>query len=365
LEDLLFNGGNFLLTDGCNLKCVYCYESAGGKPTKTITPQIIDAAIEYMVYSAHKAGLPNIHANMFGGEPTVAFDALRYATDRMRTRASEEGLRSNVTITTNGVMSKRKATWLANNMNRIMISIDGKKETHNAQRQQFDRVLGTAELIYGLVGGKNLAFRATVSEASVAEMPEFVEYLGSRFPGTKIAFEPLFGLGRGKGTECKPPEDKVFFERFLDSLHVAKQHECKLKTSILNLGSKTKVYCGVAGRNFMIGPDGTVATCNRMMTSEEPVSKRFIYGRFDPQQNSFVFDASKIEWLKRITTDSVGECQNCFALFSCRGDCAANKAALSPTDFWKSKGYRCPEIREFVARVLLYVLDYSDGEIGG
>jgi len=40
-----------------------------------------------------------------------------------------------------------------------------------------------------------------------------------------------------------------------------------------------------------------------------------------------------------------------------RGDCSANKSIIDPDNFWKTKSYRCEEIKKFVKDILLYVLE--------
>jgi len=55
---------------------------------------------------------------------------------------------------------------------------------------------------------------------------------------------------------------------------------------------------------------------------------------------------------------NIPDCQDCFARFSCKGDCPANKATIWPKTFWK-KSYRCEAIRKFTKSVLSYILDYG------
>ena len=360
-----FNGANFLLTNGCNLCCAYCYECAGEAAPVTIMPEkIAAAAIDYLIESAAELNISGIHLNMFGGEPTVAPKTLRFATGYARKLASENNLHCRIAITTNGAMPADQTDWLCDNMDSIMISMDGPKDIQDLQRSKsFDRVYLNAAKIYEKIG-KKLSFRVTVSEATVNRLPEIVDFFGHSFPGVKIAVEPLFKIGRGKNEHCSSPDSQAFFNRFLESLPIVQAHGCQLKTSVLNLGAKTSQFCGVAGTNFMIGPDGTVTTCNRMIFSDEPAREKFIFGRFNDATGQFDFDESKHHWLSRLSTDSIATCSDCFAQSNCRGDCVANKAVLDPENFWLNRSYRCEEIKKFIARVLFYVADNSDAVIG-
>lgn len=213
VKDFTFNGANLLLTNACNLRCVYCYEHAGDGIKMFMSNQIIDAAVHYMVNSALKSQMTGIHANMFGGEPTLAFNSLKYAVETMQSQANNAGLNCRVTITTNGVMSKEKAIWLAENMNSIMISMDGTKEIHDKQRSNsFDTAFANAKIIYNRIGCKKFAIRITVSDKNVMMIQETVDFFGTNFPGIKIALEPMFELGRGKEQSSKSPSEKLFFK---------------------------------------------------------------------------------------------------------------------------------------------------------
>lgn len=357
LPDYFFLGTNLILTNHCNLACVYCYGDYG--PTKKVmmTEKIAHAAIDYIAECAQKKGGNNlIYANMFGGEPTQAWNVMVNATNYLKDKAKTINCRSRVTISTNGCMNFQKAEWLALNMDRIAISIDGDKEVQDAQRSNsFNTVFRVAKRIYELAPNK-LRFRSTVSEFSVDRLPVIVEFLSKNFPGCHQAYEALFGIGRGQNSKFGAPSYSKFFERYLESLPVAEKYGSKLRTSILNLGGINTEFCGIAGRNFMIAPDGKCTTCNRMSentSSDNP----FIYGHFDSEISKWSFDDKSYQKMKDFSSKSILECQNCYAFSSCRGDCSANKSIIDPSDFWKTKSYRCEEIKKFVKDILLYVLE--------
>lgn len=203
-----------------------------------------------------------------------------------------------------------------------------------------------AKRIYELAPNK-LSFRSTVSEFSVDDLPEIVEFFGKNFPGCKQAYETLFGIGRGQNSKYGVPSYSRFFEKFSESLKIAEKFNCKLRTSVLNLGGINTEFCGITGRNFMITPDGRCTTCNRMSENASP-NNPFNYGYFDPKINKWHFKDGSYQMLKDFSSKNISECQNCFAFTSCRGDCAANKFIIDPKNSWKTKSYRCEEIKKFV-----------------
>jgi len=357
LPDYTFFGTNLILTDHCNLACVYCYENASPKKKTFMSEQVIFATIDYIADCAQKFGKRLIYANMFGGEPTQAWDILISAVRYLRQKAEIIGCRSRATINTNGCMSLKQAEWLARNMDGISISFDGPKEIQDIHRSNsFDQVFEIAKMLYNQIPTK-VAFRSTISSYSVEYLPDIVYFFGKNFPNCKQLHEPLFAMGRGRNNKYAMPSSKVFFTKFLEALPIAEKFGCKLKTSVLNLGKKSFEFCGVAGRNFMITPDGRCTSCNRMTDNRDIIASHFIYGRFDANRNAFVFDNNVYQQLKKIGVRNIPECSDCFAAVSCCSDCIANKAVMESKNFLTAKSYRCEEIRQFIKDVLRYILD--------
>lgn len=358
LPDYTFFGTNLILTNHCNLACVYCYGNYGPTGKRFMTEQIALAAIDYIADCAQKMQQDLIYARMFGGEPTQAWNVLVASVHYLRQKAINIGCKSRTTITTNGCMSLDKATWLSENMDGINISFDGHKDIQDMHRSEsFDKVFSVARKIYTLAPKKLMFIRSTISDYSVERLPEIVRFFGKKFPGVKQMYEPLFTIGRGKSSGCTMPPPEMFFNKFIEALPIAEQLGCKLTTSVLNLRAKSSEFCGVAARNFMITPDGHCVTCSRMTGNSNPTEGSFTYGHFDETSKKFVFNEEAYNQLKKISVGNIKECQNCFAISSCRGDCAADKAIVDPDNFWRSASYRCDAIRKFVKDALLYVLD--------
>lgn len=357
LPDYTFLGTNLILTNNCNLACVYCYANCGPKKGIVMKKEIAIAAIDYISECVQKTKHNLMYANMFGGEPTQAWDTMTTAIYHLREKAKEIGCRSRATITTNGCMETQQVKWLIENIDSINISFDGYKKIQDAHRSNsFDNVFKNAKEIYKNTPAK-LKFRSTVSGFSVDHLPEIVKFFGENFPGCNQMYEPSFSIGRGKDSKYGMPSSKRFFDKFLESLPIAEKFNCKLKTSILNLGNKSSEFCGVAAHNFMVTADGRCTTCNRMAEDEKELSKSFSYGHYNEENKTWEFNDETYQKLKNFSGKHLPECQNCFAFSSCRGDCTANKATLNPKDFWKEKSYRCKEIKEFVKSALLYILE--------
>lgn len=127
-----------MLTNRCNLNCIYCYESnkSNSEMTKDLAYKILD-------YEMHiKDGYDCIEFNLFGGEPFLCFDLIKnihsYLSNHEYEKQWKIGLITNGTILENGIRE-----WLTYNKDKITVtlSIDGTKKMQDQNRNNsFDLI---------------------------------------------------------------------------------------------------------------------------------------------------------------------------------------------------------------------------------
>lgn len=81
------------LTTACNLRCTYCYASAGDTPTKFMSLEVAKRGIDFVAGNAQKKNLPFFEiAYHGGGEPTVNWRVMTGSLDYARQLAADKGL---------------------------------------------------------------------------------------------------------------------------------------------------------------------------------------------------------------------------------------------------------------------------------
>lgn len=120
-----------LLTEECNLSCVYCYEHFK-KPRKMdfkTAKQILDK-----FYATTNAG-DTVLIEVFGGEPFINFELIKLIDEYVTTEYSDR--KNYFETTTNGTLVHGDVQkWLYERKERYMISLslDGTREMHNKNR---------------------------------------------------------------------------------------------------------------------------------------------------------------------------------------------------------------------------------------
>jgi uncharacterized protein len=346
--------------------CSYCYGRFGSKQAskkivKVIDEKTVKAAIDYAVKSALNTSKKKVRLGLFGGEPTCAWSMLQKSCQYMRKRSKEMGCSSIIGITTNGVMNPNRAEWLAKNLDSIMVSLDGPKDIQNIQRcNSFNLVFATAKKIYEIAPEK-LKLRATVTKSSVSRLPEIAIFFGENFPGCRQGYEPSFWADEDEELDTSRDSSfhSLFFDKLLEVIPIARKYNADIRTSAIMLkNTKSSMFCGAAGKNFLVTYDNRVVSCNRMVESDAKEALDFFhFGDFDSGSGKFNFNQVKYEKLKSLSFKNIPGCEDCFAKFSCKGDCPANKAIISHENFYQNRSYRCKEIRNFYKKLLSYILD--------
>jgi len=93
-----------LLTNQCQLRCTYCYASAGESQRKMLTPELGHAVIDAVHKVAQERGYPKFEVSFHGGgEPTMAWRVLKDCVAWAR----KKPIPAKITLTSNGIWSPK------------------------------------------------------------------------------------------------------------------------------------------------------------------------------------------------------------------------------------------------------------------
>lgn len=349
-----------LLTDICQLKCLYCYGKAG--KNGTMMPSIIARkAVDTIVKNSIEKKTGLIHIGYHGGgEPTknwqVLTDSYTYATEQ----AEKNKLMLYSSICTNGIFSQDKAEWIIINIKDVAISMDGLPEIHNLHRPyrngkgSFDAVAATIDNFNKY--NKKFNIRLTATEFSYRKLPETAKFLKKRFNINMLSIEPLYVCGRCITSGCKPPPLDDFTKVMMEMIDLGKELEINIQYSGNRLENLISRFCGAQGSNFFISPKGYVTACLEVSDLNDPRAGFFIYGKYDENKNDFVFDNDIYKRLAASQVQSFRTCSDCFAKWHCAGDCIAKAPDLTRVSDERNH-YRCNLNKTLLRRNLINTMN--------
>ena len=300
----------FALTTACNFDCSYCFETS--HKGHTMTQETEDKVMKFIKnFQANR-----LYITWYGGEPLLAYGRM-VSIDR---RLKDMGKRYSATIITNGYLLTRERAEKLNelNINTVQITLDGKKETHDARRYltgglpTYDRIL---ENIDGLMQSSyrgRLHVRVNVDGRNSEEFYDVWKLLQTRHPkdfGRRITVYPGFVKGDSH------PDRSCFFDPVQQGEFISDMMERHQIAPLRLYPQRMSPGCILTRRNaFVVGPDGELYKC----WDDVGVKERVVgtVDRFDNWNMGLI-----AEGMTGCSFLDDPECKACFYFPVCGGGC--------------------------------------------
>ena len=121
------------LTQNCSLRCRYCF--CGEKYKRDMPEEIAFKAIDWLLSPEVSGGSRKVDVDLWGGEPLMRLDFIQKIVVHGRRRARLARKQIAFGMTTNGVHLTPKCVDLLDMLDiDYMVSLDGRKEVHDANR---------------------------------------------------------------------------------------------------------------------------------------------------------------------------------------------------------------------------------------
>jgi uncharacterized protein len=315
---------SLFLTTTCNLRCTYCYASAGSTPARFMPIEVAQRGIDFVAGNAQRKGMPGFEVIFHGGgEPALNWRTLTGAMDHARQRATLLGLTVEGTTATNGVLNDSQVDWMLANLTGASVSFDGLPEVNDRHRITINgrgsstqvmrtlRRFDSAEFAYGL--------RVTVTQDQIPRLPDSIEFLCRQFHPSRIQVEPAYALGRW--ADAPSAETAEFIEAYREAQGRAAALGREITYSAARIDTLTNHFCGITQDSFCLTPDGNVSACYEAFSEQSRWAKVFFYGKPGDETGAYCFDTGRLDHLRRQAVQHRPYCQGCFAKWHCAGDC--------------------------------------------
>lgn len=343
------------LTTACNLRCTFCYASAGDRPERAMPLDTARRGIRFIAKNAVMLRRSSIEvAYHGGGKPTTHWNVMVESLAYARALGREMGLHVRSGAATNGVLSAQQIDWIMQNLEEVSLSFDGLPEAHDKHRLT---VSGQASS--GIVmkttsrfdaAGFEYAVRMTVTHDQIHKLADSVDLVCSRFKPQKIQVEPAYQLGRWQ--EAPSAETEEFITAYRAAALRARQYGREITFSAARVGFLTSHFCGVTQDSFALSPDGNVSGCYEVFSEDDRLASTFFYGRPMPDGDDYEFDLTALDALRAQSVENRAFCSGCFAKWHCGGDCLNKAYTVSgKTEFEGSD--RCHITRELTKDQIL------------
>lgn len=318
------------MTHDCNLRCEYCFASQGSYNGERsyLSFETGKKAFDFLVKSSGKR--VNLEVDFFGGEPLMNFETIKKLVDYARSLEKQHNKHFRFTTTTNGVLlDDEKIDYLNENMDNVVLSIDGRKETNDHMRKtvnqkgSYDVITENFKKFVSKRMDKDYFARGTYTAYNL-DFSEDVKHMRD-LGFDKISVEPVV---------AKPEEKYALKEEHLDILKA--EYEKLAKLYLDSYDSKDKKFqffhfnieldggpciykrsigCGAGTEYVAVTPEGDLYPCHQFVGQE-----KFIIGNVD---EGIVKDEI-IDMFKNVSVNEKPVCRDCWAKYYCSGGCHAN-----------------------------------------
>lgn len=320
----------------CNLRCKYCFASKGhyNGERRLMDKKVAQSAVDFLI--EHSGNLKNLEVDFFGGEPLMAFDTIKYVISYARSLEDRCGKRFHFTVTTNcTILNDEIIDYLHENMDNIVMSLDGRKRVNDAIRVKadgsgsYDQVVENIKRIVKLRkrDGKDYYVRGTFTRHNL-DFAEDVFHLADLGFG-EISIEPVVGsegdhlIGYGDLETIYQQYDRIAREYIYRKN--SGRNPFRFYHFNVDIYNGPCIYkrlsaCG-AGRDYLaVTPEGDIYPCHQFIGYRE-----FYMGNvFEKKLNAEVIDK-----LNNTHVLAKSECESCWARFLCSGGCSANNYQIN------------------------------------
>ncbi len=346
-------------TNQCNLRCIYCYASAGEQNPLTMKWHYAVSAVNTIIENALKSGAGSISIGFHGGgEPLLPWTFIKRITGYAETESRKNNLKLAVYSATNGLLSEKQLEWITEHFCDLNISFDGLPHIQDHHRPLPDGK-GSFKFIdrtFKYLDKKkfNYGIRSTFTEHNIDLMEDSYDFIINNYNPRTIHFEPVFQCGR-----CRTDKKfEVNLEKFAKYFQKIDEKNSNRKVRFTYSGCRietlTDSFCGVTRDGFSITPDGYITACFETTSVEDPKSKFFFYGKIRENGQIEIYEDIR-NYLHSLTVTNLSYCKDCFAKWHCAGDCIAK---LGHDDHTGERGHeRCLLNRQMVKDKLISILD--------
>lgn len=318
------------MTHDCNLRCEYCFASQGtyNGEKAFLSFETGKKAFDYLVKNS--GNRRNLEVDFFGGEPLMNFDVIKELVDYGRSLEKEYNKHFRFTITTNGVLlDEEKMDYINENMDNVVLSIDGRKETNDRMRKtinkkgSYDLIVDNYKKFISKRGSKDYFARGTYTSNNL-DFSEDVKHM-RELGFDKISVEPVVAKDEEKYALKKEHVDilKKEYEKLAEYyIESYKSKDRRFQFFHFNIELeggpciyKRSIGCGAGTEYVAVTPSGDLYPCHQFVGNEE-----FIIGNVEEG----ITNRALADKFKNVSVNDKPACRDCWAKYFCSGGCHAN-----------------------------------------
>ncbi|HLO34255.1 MAG TPA: radical SAM protein [Anaerolineales bacterium] len=320
-----------ITTRGCNMSCRYCDFNAPEDSHNDMELGLARASIDAYLHLLAEHGVSQGEVQFFGGEPFFRSSVVEFALSHAHNRAGQMGIAIKFNVTTNGLMTERRAAWVADNFDTVVLSLDGitfqdhQRPSRNGGAS-YPIVHRTAKILSE--GRTDLTIRACITDESTAQMPALAYEFARTYILSAVCFEPLTESRLSRANGLLPPDPVQFAREFCQAEDVLKPYGIDAISSGTDIDSLQASFCPVGKDALLVSPSGSICACYLMESDWMRAGLDLKFGRISRSSPEFFLELEKLEAIRRLARHTAPLCERCLCRYHCAGGCYVNHRSI-------------------------------------
>lgn len=314
----------------CNLRCKYCFADEGEYKghRMLMSAETGKKAVDFVI--KRSGPRKNIEIDLFGGEPLMAFGAVKEIVEYAKEQEKLHNKNIRFTMTTNAtLLTDEIMEYIDKNMGNIVLSIDGRKEVNDKVRVRYngsgcyDDILPKIKKMVAMRDkSKQYYARGTFTRHNTDFYKDVLALANEGFK--EISIEPVV-LQDGHELSLREEDLEAIFDSYDKLLEemvsrIGTDKEFKFYHFNIDLNGGPCVYkrisgCGAGHEYVAVTPSGDIYPCHQFVGNEE-----FKLGNLSEEG----FRDDLAAEFKNAHIYNKEKCRQCWARFYCSGGCQAN-----------------------------------------
>jgi len=350
----------------CNLRCKYCFADEGayngerGKMREKTACEALDFLVKASKTRTH------LEVDFFGGEPMMNFGVVKAAVAHAKELEREYGKKFKFTITTNAVkLTDEDIAYINENMDNVVLSIDGRKQVHDAVRPNvagqgsFDVALKNSLALRKARGDKEYYVRGTFTSNNLDFSTDALALADYGFD--QVSLEPVV-LPDGHPLALKREHLAQLKKEYVALAEAYKARwgtEQAFNFFHFNVDltggpceRKRLTGCGAGTEYVAVADNGDIYPCHQFVGDPAWKIGNIHDGITNPEIPALFCD---------VNINTKPACKECWARYYCSGGCNANAVHFNG-DIKKPVELLCELSRERIECALALKALAQDGE---
>ncbi|MBO5927262.1 MAG: thioether cross-link-forming SCIFF peptide maturase, partial [Clostridia bacterium] len=319
----------------CNLSCEYCFAGKGKYKGKQeyMSFEVAKRAVDFLLLNSGNRKI--LEMDFFGGEPLMNLEVVKQTVEYAKEQGEKQGKTFLFTLTTNGVLlNGETARWLNDNMENVVLSLDGRKEVHDGVRKtvngkgSYEVIIENIKNFVKLRADKSYYVRGTFTAKNLDFSNDVIALADNGLKNISLEpvvldeSDPLY-ISKEKLPDIKK-EYQLLAREYLER---RKQGKPLMNFFHFNIDLEGGVClkkrisaCGAGNEYFSVTPNGDIFPCHQFADKPQYKMGNVFVGKINE-------DIRKIFKEQNLYTKE--KCKDCFAKYHCSGGCAANNVAFN------------------------------------